>query len=136
MGRSRDGKDERCSKVIRKGKAIQQNVSCKAQSTAIGDGRQKLARQLGWGRLRRFLQYEKERGGGREMWKKDEGGCGKTARAAGLYTLEKAAGEAMSGALPEEATLNPKGPLVSPSPKIAYPGRYEHRNNAPSQGDI
>lgn len=47
------------------------------------------------------------------MWKKDEGGCGKTARATALYTLEKAAGGAMPGALPEEATLNPKGPRLA-----------------------
>ena len=47
MGRPRDGKDERCSKVIPKGKAIQQNALYKAQSIAVGDGRQKLARQLG-----------------------------------------------------------------------------------------
>ncbi len=44
------------------------------------------------------------------MWKKDEGESEKTARGAGLYTFEKAAGEAMPGALPEEATPNPKGP--------------------------
>ena len=47
------------------------------------------------------------------MWKKDEGGSGKTASGAGLYTLEKAAGRAMLGALPEEATLNPKGPRLA-----------------------
>ncbi len=50
---------------------------------------------------------------GREMWKKDEGESGKTARGAGLYTLEKAAGRAMPGALPEEATLNPTGPRLA-----------------------
>ena len=33
----------------------------------------------------------------------------KTARGAGLYTFEKAAGGAMPGALPEEAALNPIG---------------------------
>ena len=59
------------------------------------------------------MQYEKEREGGREIWKKDEGESGKTARGAGLYTLEKAAGGAMLGALPEEATLNPKGPRLA-----------------------
>ena len=47
------------------------------------------------------------------MWKKDEGGCGKTARGVGLYTLEKAAGGAMLGGLPEEATPNPKGPRLA-----------------------
>ncbi len=47
------------------------------------------------------------------MWKKDEGGSGKTARGAGVYILEKAAGGAMLGALPEEATLNPKGPCLA-----------------------
>lgn len=41
------------------------------------------------------------------MWKKDEGKREKTARGADLYIFEKAAGEAMSGALSEEATLNP-----------------------------
>ena len=38
---------------------------------------------------------------------------GKTARGAGLYTWEKAAGGAMPGALPEEATLNPTGPRLA-----------------------
>ena len=47
------------------------------------------------------------------MWKKDEGGSGKAARGAGLYTLEKAAGGAMLCALPKEATLNPKGPRLA-----------------------
>ena len=46
------------------------------------------------------------------MWKKDKG-SGKTARGAGLYTLEKAAGGAMPGALPEEATLNPTEPRLA-----------------------
>ena len=46
------------------------------------------------------------------MWKKDEG-SEKTASAIGLYTLEKAAGGAMPGTLPEEATLNPKGPRLA-----------------------
>ncbi len=50
---------------------------------------------------------------GREMWKKDEEGSGKTASGAGLYTLEKAAGGAMPGALPEETTLNPTGPRLA-----------------------
>ncbi len=50
---------------------------------------------------------------GREMWKKDEEGGGKTASGAGLYTSEKAAGGAMPGALPEEATLNPTGPRLA-----------------------
>ena len=43
------------------------------------------------------------------MWKKDEGESEKTARGAGFYTFEKAAGGAMPDALPEEATLNPIG---------------------------
>lgn len=43
------------------------------------------------------------------MWKKDEGESEKTARGASFYTFEKAAGGAMPGALPEEATLNPIG---------------------------
>ena len=43
------------------------------------------------------------------MWKKDEGGSEKIARGAGLYTFEKAAGGAMSGALLKEAALNPIG---------------------------
>ena len=43
----------------------------------------------GWGRLRRPLQYEKERGDGMEMWRKDEGKSGKTASGAGLYTSRK-----------------------------------------------
>ena len=43
------------------------------------------------------------------MWKKDEGESEKTARGAGLYTLEKAAGGAIPSALPEEAALNPTG---------------------------
>ena len=43
------------------------------------------------------------------MWKKDEGESEKTARGAGLYTFEKAAGGAMPGALPEGDTLNPIG---------------------------
>lgn len=67
----------------------------------------------GEGRLCRPLQYEKERGDGREMWKKDEGTSGKTARGAGLYIWEKAAGGAMPGTLPEEATLNPTGPRLA-----------------------
>ena len=33
----------------------------------------------------------------------------KTARGAGLYTFEKAAGGAIPGALPKEAALNPIG---------------------------
>ena len=41
--------------MIPKGKAIQQNASCKAQSTAIGDGRQKLARQLGMVKVAQIL---------------------------------------------------------------------------------
>ncbi len=95
------------------GKGHQQNVSCKGQSITIGDGRQKPARQQKRGGLRRSLQYEKERGDGREMWKKDEGRSGKTARGAGLYSLKKAAGGAMPGALPEEATPNPTGPRLA-----------------------
>ena len=95
------------------GKGHQQNVSCKGQSITIGDGRQKPARQQKGGGLRRSLQYEKERGDGREMWKKDEGRSGKTARGAGLYSLKKAAGGAMPGALPEEATPNPTGPRLA-----------------------
>ena len=79
----------------------------KAQRSAmVGRG------QLGsreWGRLRRSLQHEMERGDGREKWKKDEGSFRKTAKGAGIYTWEKAAGEAMPGALPEEATLNLTG---------------------------
>ena len=67
----------------------------------------------GWARLRRPLQYEKERGDGREMGKKDEGESGKTASGAGLYTLEKAAGEVMPSALPEKATLDPIGPRLA-----------------------
>ena len=47
------------------------------------------------------------------MWKKDEGGSGKAARGAGLYTLEKAAGGATPGALPEEAALNPNEPRLA-----------------------
>ena len=43
------------------------------------------------------------------MWKKDKGESEKTARGAGLYTFEKAAGGAMPGALPKEAALNPIG---------------------------
>ena len=50
---------------------------------------------------------------GREMWKKDEEKSGKTASGVGLYTLEKAAGGAMPGALPEEAALNPTGPRLA-----------------------
>ncbi len=73
-------------------------------------GRSQLGSQGGW---RRPLQYEKERMDGREMWKKDEEGGGKTASGAGLYTSEKAAGGAMPGALPEEATLNPTGPRLA-----------------------
>ena len=46
---------------------------------------------------------------GREMWKKDDKGSGKTASGTGLYIFEKAAGGAMRGALPEEAALNPIG---------------------------
>ena len=46
------------------------------------------------------------------MGKRDERTSGKTARGAGLYSLEKAAG-AMQGALPEEATLNPTGPRIA-----------------------
>ena len=67
-------------------------------------GRSQLGSQGG---LHRPLQYEKERMDGREMWKKDDEGSGKTARGAGLYTFEKAAGGAMPGALPKEAALNP-----------------------------
>ncbi len=95
-----------------KGKGHQQNASYKGQSITIGDGRQKPARQPGKG-LRRPLQYEKDRGDGREMWKKDERESWKTARGAGLYSLEKAAGGAMPGALPEEATPNPTGPRLA-----------------------
>ncbi len=47
------------------------------------------------------------------MWKKDERESGKTARGAGLYTFEKAAGGAMPGTLPEEATPNPTGPRLA-----------------------
>ena len=65
-------------------------------------GRSQLGSQGDW---RRPLQYEKERMDSREMCKKEEGKSGKTARGAGLYTLEKAAGGAMPGALPEEAAL-------------------------------
>ena len=59
------------------------------------------------------------------MWKKDEGESEKTARGAGLYIFEKAAGEAMPGALPEEATPNPKGPRSAWKQKRAgiSPGR-------------
>ena len=89
--------------MIPKRKAIQQNASCKGQSTTIGDGLQKPIRQQGVGRLRRPLQYEKERGDGREMWKKDEGGSGKTASGAGLYSWEKAAGEAVPRPCPKRA---------------------------------
>ena len=67
MGRPRDGKSERCSKVIPKGKAIQQNASCKAQSTAIGDGRQKLARQLGMGEVAQILAIRE----GARGWQRD-----------------------------------------------------------------
>ncbi len=49
MDRLGDGKGERCSKVILKGKAIQQNASCKGPSITIGDGRQKPVRQPGGG---------------------------------------------------------------------------------------
>ncbi len=59
------------------------------------------------------MQYEKERGDGRELWKKDEWESGKTARGAGLYTFEKAAGGAIPGALPENATPNPMGPRLA-----------------------
>ena len=50
---------------------------------------------------------------GREMWKKDEEKSRKTASSAGLYTLEKAAGGAMLGALPEEAALYLTGPHLA-----------------------
>ena len=43
------------------------------------------------------------------MWKKDEGKGEKTASGAGLYTFEKAAGEAIPDALLKEAALNPIG---------------------------
>ena len=60
-----------------------------------------------------ILAMREGAGDGREMWKKDEGTSEKTARGAGLYTLEKAAGGAMPGALPEEATPNPTGPRLA-----------------------
>ena len=66
--------------------------------------------------------------------RKTKGDVGKQRGLQVFIPMKKAAGGAMPGALPEEATL--KSFVVSPSPKIAYPGRYEHRNNAPSQGDI
>ena len=46
------------------------------------------------------------------MWKKDEGKSGKSEGCRSLY-LEKAAGGAMPGALPEEAKLNPIGPRLA-----------------------
>ena len=52
-------------------------------------------------------------GDGKEMWKKDEGESEKTARGAGLYTFEKAAGGAMPDALPKETAPNPKGPRLA-----------------------
>ena len=67
VSRSRDGKDERCSKVIRKGKTIQQNALCKAQSTVIGDGRQKHARQLGMGEVTQILAIRE----GARGWQRD-----------------------------------------------------------------
>ena len=59
------------------------------------------------------------------MWKKDEGRSEKTARGAGLYILEKAAGGAMLGTLPEEATPNPTGPRLARKQERAgiSPGR-------------
>ena len=53
------------------------------------------------------MQYEKERGDGREIWKKDNEENWKTARDTGVYTFEKAAGRAMPDVLPKEAALNP-----------------------------
>ena len=67
MGRPRDGKDERCSKVVPKGKTVQQNASCKAQSTAIGDGWQKLARQPGMGEVAQILATRE----GARGWQRD-----------------------------------------------------------------
>jgi hypothetical protein len=43
------------------------------------------------------MQYEKERGDGRKMWKNDEGKWENSERCRSLY-LEKAAGGAMPGA--------------------------------------
>ena len=65
------------------------------------------------------MQYEKERRNSREMWKNDEEESGKIARSAGLYTLEKAAGGAIPGALPEKAALNPMGWRLAWKPERA-----------------
>jgi len=60
------------------------------------------------------------------MWKKDEGMWENRERCGSLY-LEKAAGGAMPGALPEGATPNPTGPRLGwkqeratllPSPRL------------------
>ena len=53
--------------MIPKGKAIQQNASCKAPSTAIGDGRQKLARQPRVGEVAQILAIRE----GARGWQRD-----------------------------------------------------------------
>lgn len=78
------------AKWSRRERPMEQNASCKGSNTAINDGRQKPARQLGSRREdHRPLQHEKERGDRREMWKEDEAGNGKTASGAGLYISRK-----------------------------------------------
>ena len=69
--------------------------------------------QLGSHGVTQILAMREGAGDGREMWKKDEGESEKTAKSAGLYTFEKAAGGAMPDALPEEAASNPKGPRLA-----------------------
>ena len=79
-----------CSKVILKEKPIQQNALCKGQSITIGDGRQKPARQP---RGLAHTLAKREGANGRQGDVEERGrGSGKTARGAGLYSLEKAAG--------------------------------------------
>ncbi len=91
---------------------------CKGPSTAIDDGRQKPARQQEGGR--RPLQYEKKRGDGRKMWEKDEDKVGEQRAVQVFIPWEKAAGEAMHGALPEGAAPWPgqERAALSPSARL------------------
>ena len=79
-----------------------------------------------WERGAQTLAIREGAGDGQEMWKKDEGQWERSERCRSLY-LEKAAGGAMHGALPEGAAPNPTGPrldwkreraALSPSPLL------------------